>query len=131
MDYSIFNDQARHSIEWTIQALSDESRAFLGAVPLAIDAGDILFVHAEISEPGRFAYIDSPESAQENFANSSHFITFVGHTHHPNVYQQSDSGRVSVFPDRNQRLGRLEPFTSSTSGLSANPAIRRISEGSM
>ena len=51
MDYSMFNEQAQHSIEWTSQSLSEESREFLGSVPLAIDAGEILFVHAEILEP--------------------------------------------------------------------------------
>lgn len=104
MDYSIFNDQARHSIEWTIEALSDESRAFLGEVPLAIEDGEILFVHAEISEPGRFAYIDCEESAKENFAGSSHFITFIGHTHHPNLYQLGAGGEIVELPDRDQRL---------------------------
>lgn len=104
MDYSMFNEQAQHSIEWTSQSLSEESREFLGSVPLAIDAGEILFVHAEILEPGRFAYIDCLESAEENFSISDHFVTFVGHTHQPNIFQLGEDGRITEFPDNNKQL---------------------------
>ncbi len=104
MDYSIFNDHARHSIEWTAQALSAESRAFLGSVPLAIEDGDILFVHAEVSEPGCFSYIDSLEMAAENFNGSSHYVTFVGRAHHPNIYKLDVAGEVSEYPDADLQL---------------------------
>ena len=104
LDYSIFNDQAKHSIEWTAQSLSQDSLEYLGSVPLAIDAGDILFVHAEISEPGRFSYIDSLESAAENFVNTNHFVTFVGHTHHPNIFEVGGDGEVVEYPDSTRAL---------------------------
>ncbi len=104
MDYSIFNDNAKHSVEWTKQALSAESHEYLKTVPLAIEAGDILFVHAEITEPGRFEYIDDQEKARENFTNSKHFVTFVGHTHHPKIFQLDGRGRVSELPDQNRPL---------------------------
>ena len=77
MDYSIFNKQAQQSIRWTADALSAESREFLGDVPLVIDSDDVQFVHAEITEPGRFGYIDDLEKAESNFADSNHFVTFA------------------------------------------------------
>ena len=42
MDYSIFNDHARQAIEWTMGKLNAEAKTFLSAVPLAIEAGDVL-----------------------------------------------------------------------------------------
>lgn len=104
MDYSIFNNHARQAIEWTMTVLSPEQQQFLSSVPLAIEAGDIFFVHAEISEPGRFDYIDGVEIARENFASNNHFVTFVGHTHQPKMFEQSPDGSVRELPDDTSQL---------------------------
>lgn len=106
MDYSIFNDHAREAIEWTMTELDAEASTFLASVPLAIEAGEILFVHAEIAEPGRFDYIDGVEMAQENLAAGKHFVTFVGHTHQPKIFEGLSDGTVSELPDNN---GSLDP----------------------
>ena len=99
MDYSIFNDHARQAIEWTITELSFDAKHFLSSVPLAIEAGELLFVHAEIAEPGRFDYIDNSEIAKENFAANEHFATFVGHTHLPKMFELSANGSVQELFD--------------------------------
>lgn len=99
MDYSIFNDHARQAIEWSITELSPDAKQFLSAVPLAIEAGELLFVHAEIAEPGRFDYIDNVEIAKENFAANKHFATFVGHTHLPKMFELSADGSVQELLD--------------------------------
>ncbi|HAN82654.1 MAG TPA: hypothetical protein DCQ59_05500 [Verrucomicrobiales bacterium] len=104
MDYSIFNDHARQAIEWTITELSPDAKQFLSSVPLAIEAGKLLFVHAEIAEPGRFDYIDNVEIARENFAASEHFATFVGHTHLPKMFELSANGSVQELLDTSCRL---------------------------
>ena len=99
MDYSIFNDHARQAIEWTITELSPDAKQFLSSVPLAIEAGELLFVHAEIAEPGRFDYIDNVEIAKENFAANKHFATFVGHTHLPKMFELSADGSAQELLD--------------------------------
>jgi len=99
MDYSIFNDHAREAIEWTMGELDDAGKEFLSSVPLAIEAGDVLFVHAEIEEPGRFGYISDLEVAQENLEAGKHFVTFIGHTHLPKVFEMDIFGEVSELPD--------------------------------
>lgn len=99
MDYSIFNEHARQAIEWTMTVLSDEEKQFLTSVPLAIEAGEILFVHAEITEPGRFSYISDSEIARENFKANRHLVTFVGHTHLPKVFEQDQDGKVHELAD--------------------------------
>lgn len=104
MDYSIFNDHARQAIEWTITELSPEAKQFLSSVPLAIEAGELLFVHAEIAEPGRFDYIDNVEIAKENFAANEHFVTFVGHTHLPKMFELSADGSVLELLDTTSAL---------------------------
>lgn len=104
MDYSVFNDHARHSVEWTANELTDEAREFLGTMPIAIEADDLFFVHAEICEPGRFDYITDPGVAEVNFAAAGHFVTFVGHTHHPKVFELTKKGRVVEHRDENTTL---------------------------
>jgi predicted phosphodiesterase len=100
MDYSIFNEHAQQAIEWTMTELTPEATTFLASLPLAIEAGEILFVHAEIAEPGRFDYIDSPDMAQENFAANKHFVTFVGHTHQPKIFECGEEGTVRELVDQ-------------------------------
>ena len=104
MDYSIFNDHARQAIEWTMTELSPEAKQFLASVPLAIEAGEIFFVHAEISEPGRFDYIDSVEIAEQNFAGNEHFVSFVGHTHLPKIFERASDGSVRELLDESCSL---------------------------
>lgn len=104
MDYTIFNDHARQAIEWTITVLDPEDKKFLSSVPLAIEAGEILFVHAEISEPGRFDYISDSVIAKENFKTYEHLVTFVGHTHFPKIFEQNENGDVTELPDNDTRL---------------------------
>ncbi len=94
VDLSVFNDQARVGIEWTRLVLKPEAKKFLSSIPLAIDTGDLLFVHAEPSEPGRFGYIRGLKEAAENFVAGSHFVTFVGHTHIPKVFELLPTGMV-------------------------------------
>lgn len=99
MDYSIFNDHAREAIEWTMGQLDEAGKEFLSSVPLAIEAGDVLFVHAEIEEPGRFGYISDLEVAQRNLEAGKHFVTFIGHTHLPKVFEMDIFGEVTELTD--------------------------------
>ncbi|MEM7015493.1 MAG: metallophosphoesterase family protein [Verrucomicrobiota bacterium] len=104
LETSYFNENARAAIEWTIASLSAEARDFLASVPLVIESEDILFVHAEIAEPGRFGYIEESADVLENFASSDHFVTFIGHTHYPCVFELSNNGIVSEYYDENRQL---------------------------
>ena len=104
MDYSIFNEHARQAIEWTMTELSPDAKQFLSQVPLAIEDENILFVHAEIAEPGRFDYIDNVDIAKENFAANEHFVTFIGHTHFPKMFERSSDGAVRELSDTNSVL---------------------------
>ena len=41
MDYSVFNQLAQHSTEWTARALTEEARVFLSGLPLAIESEEV------------------------------------------------------------------------------------------
>lgn len=99
LDLSIFNPVARSSVEWTRERLGDDDLSFLAERPLAIEGGDLLFVHAEVEDPARFQYIDSPELAQRNFNACDHRIVFVGHTHRAALFRKELDGSVTQLPD--------------------------------
>ncbi|MBG7608502.1 MAG: metallophosphoesterase family protein, partial [Verrucomicrobia bacterium] len=100
----LFNPQAKEAIEWTSDQLSDESKSFLANTPLTLETEEILFVHAEISEPSRFGYIADIQSAAENLASNDHFLTFIGHTHHPIIFDLDPNGETQALPDEDGQL---------------------------
>ena len=104
IDPAIFNDHAHSVVLWTRENLTEESLEFLRNVPLQLDADDIRFVHAEISDPGRFGYIEEIADAEANFADFDQFVTFIGHTHHPLMFEQQPDGAVNLLPDTDQEL---------------------------
>jgi predicted phosphodiesterase len=103
LDASIFNDHAREVVEWTAQRLSPDSINFLQKVPLTIRTEDILFVHAEVQDPGRFGYIETEEAALMQFMYTRATIVFFGHTHRPLAYcHNADS--IKCLPDSDFHL---------------------------
>ncbi|MFT5470741.1 MAG: diadenosine tetraphosphatase ApaH/serine/threonine PP2A family protein phosphatase [Verrucomicrobiales bacterium] len=110
LDVSYFNESAREVLEWTKKQLDPESIQFLRNVPLKITSEDILFVHAEISEPSRFNYIEEVEDAQKNFAANDHFVTFVGHTHYPLIFELTNDGSVLEHEDNDYRLSERSRY---------------------
>ena len=98
LDTSFFNPDAKAVIEWTREQLDDTALQFFGEVPLQIEEGDILFVHAEAVDPGRFGYVNDEASAFENLNAIAQRITFIGHTHHPLVHET-----------RNEQVRELPP----------------------
>lgn len=98
LDDSIFNPTARQAIAWTRQELDQESLSYLANLPMAIESEGILFVHAELEEPGRFGYIEDANSALLNFAARDHQLTFIGHTHVATVFRLEKDGTVCQLP---------------------------------
>ena len=80
------NDHARMALEWTHRKLDVESRAFLGALPLTIEDGDTLFVHAEASNPRDWNYITGAAPAERSLRGTNFRVTFCGHVHRPQLY---------------------------------------------
>jgi len=91
------NDSVRAVIDWTRQALSDECRAFLSALPLEVHEQDACFVHASAAAPERWDYIDSPAAAHRSIDAAQATYTFSGHVHDQELYVEARPGKASVF----------------------------------
>jgi diadenosine tetraphosphatase ApaH/serine/threonine PP2A family protein phosphatase len=93
-DTSNFTYFAFSAMEWTKQRLTDADKAFLNAMPLTRDIGDMFFVHSSPCSPERFSYVfpDNEYSIIEAFGHLTRRMNFIGHTHWPFImYQEGDS----------------------------------------
>ncbi|MEO0447742.1 MAG: metallophosphoesterase family protein, partial [Verrucomicrobiota bacterium] len=104
IDPDMFNDHAKSVVLWTREQLSADSLQFLNDVPLELETPDLLFVHAEVPEPGRFGYIVDEDDARASFAARDHFVTFVGHTHHPECFERLPTGLIRKMGDAEREL---------------------------
>ena len=103
-DAAQFNDRARRMIEWTRDQLGPESIEFLLKAPLTLEREHMLFVHAEIEQPGRFAYIESEADADAHLGHTNQAVTFIGHTHDPLIFVQHPDGNVQHLADIDVQL---------------------------
>ena len=95
IDY--FNDNARAAIEWTRQALTPESLAWLKERPYEVRHPGFLAVHASPTQPQAWDYILSAHAAAGEFDGFKEPLCFIGHSHFPVIYRQTGGagGRVS------------------------------------
>jgi diadenosine tetraphosphatase ApaH/serine/threonine PP2A family protein phosphatase len=100
-DYSATRDarpqmhmEAREVIEWTRSQLSAEQAAFLAALPLTQEHGNILFVHASAHKPISWEYVTGVEEAERSIRATNHRMIFSGHVHAPALYRRADDGRM-------------------------------------
>ena len=94
---SYFNDDARASLDWARNTLTDEHRRFLAALPLTAERAPSLFVHASAATPARWDYVDSPSAAQKCARASGATYTFCGHVHDQQLYFATTGGKMSAF----------------------------------
>jgi diadenosine tetraphosphatase ApaH/serine/threonine PP2A family protein phosphatase len=96
LDPSYFNAYAREAVRWTAAALAKEDRRFLVDLPVEAVDGEAFYVHASPLAPEAWDYVFDPSEAARALSACRTRLCFIGHTHHPFVGRQSDSGIVFV-----------------------------------
>jgi len=91
------NADARRCIDWTRTVLSTQQLDFLQGLPLTVEDGVCLFVHANGWDPKNFEYILGPMQAARNMQVVRQRITFCGHMHEPMLYHMGLTQRVEMF----------------------------------
>jgi len=91
------NSPAEAAMEWTRNQLGGDQRAFLAALPLTLEEGDCLFVHAEASAPSRWTYVTDVHDAARSLKAASRRVTFCGHVHRPAIYNLSETSKSGSF----------------------------------
>src|SRR5436190_12869691 len=77
-----FNGDAAFAAQWTADALSPASRAFLKSLPPARQVADVTFAHGTPREPV-WEYMLSAGAAAASFNLFQTDLCLVGHTHIP------------------------------------------------
>lgn len=91
------NDTAAEAMEWTRRNLGAAHCKFLEQLPLSIEDGERLFVHASADAPPQFHYISDTSSARKSFDATAARQTFCGHVHKPALYHLSLTGKLFEF----------------------------------
>ena len=82
---------------WTAAQLDEAHRTFLAGLPLTLESGELLIVHANAWAPRRWGYLTSAAEAARSLAATGCRVTFFGHVHEPAVYHLGDAGGVGAF----------------------------------
>lgn len=96
MDY--FNIFAKESTLWTQRNLTEEDKAALMNQPLVRDYDGFTLVHGSLYKPQAFDYIQTIIDALYSFRELATQILFIGHSHVPITFIESDSISFSINP---------------------------------
>ena len=91
------NVEAQVVMEWTRGVLGAAERQFLKDLPLTLDDGERLYVHAEASSPAKWNYVTGPAEAGRSLVATAARVTFCGHVHRPALYTMSATGKLTTF----------------------------------
>ncbi|MBI3158054.1 MAG: metallophosphoesterase family protein [Chloroflexi bacterium] len=126
LDLNTFNPEAKKSIEWTVEQLTPENRAFLQDRPqiIAIEDVNVTLAHGSPRQPV-FEYLLDTRAASENFEYFETAYCFVGHTHLPVIFQMPAGAYMSglAIPPINQ-VTRMEARAILNPGSVGQPRDR-------
>lgn len=91
VDVDDFNPDAKHSVQWTQDQLTQASLAYLEQLALKQEYGEFTLVHGSPRDP-IWEYLFRPGSACANFGDLNTPHALVGHTHVPckfTLYEQN------------------------------------------
>jgi diadenosine tetraphosphatase ApaH/serine/threonine PP2A family protein phosphatase len=95
--HETMNPNAQKVIAWTRAHLTAAHMEFLTGLPLQVEDGERLFVHANAWAPDRWDYITSAFDARSSMAATRCRYTFCGHVHEPALYHMGTDWRASAF----------------------------------
>src|SRR6202008_379453 len=90
------SDAAR-AVSWTREHLSAAQLRFLAGLPLTLERGERLFVHASAVDPSRWLYVLSAVDAGRSLRAVTAREIFSGHTHTPALFPLAADGSVGAF----------------------------------
>lgn len=92
------SEPARKLVDWTVNRLNARQRLFLSELPLTVQLGDILFVHASAHAPQDWNYVKDPDSAKLGFSATSARWIICGHAREAALFYEDASGLVTAEP---------------------------------
>ena len=98
-----FNVDARKAMLWTRATISDETRAWLGALPDRLEREGFTLVHGSPRDP-IWEYVTSTPVARAGIAAMDTPWGLHGHTHIPIAYLEDDGRLETMSPGAGSRI---------------------------
>lgn len=97
--YKGLREHIRRTIDWTRSQLTEEQLSFLGSLPYETMVEDVTMVHASMDKPERWPYVYNIELAKKCMQASKTRVTFLGHTHQPEIFFETPNKEIkSMIP---------------------------------
>ncbi len=90
LNLEYFNPEAKEALAWTTKILGRQESDFLRALPLVHREENFILVHGTPDGPQEFYYLNNYNEAERAFAILDRQICFVGHTHRPGVFVETE-----------------------------------------
>ncbi len=90
-------EEAREVAEWTRSQLQPYQLAFVKQLPMTVERGEMLFVHANAYDPASYEYIQGRLEAIRSMHATKARYTFCGHMHEPMLFHLSGTGKAGEF----------------------------------
>lgn len=125
MDYAAFNTDARRSLLWQRQTLTEDNLAYLAGLTHQVVIKDqVTLAHGSPRDPV-WEYILNTLSARLNFSHFETPFCFVGHTHLPSMFQlETEVDRVSQVLLRDGQVFKLTSRAILNPGSVGQPRDR-------
>lgn len=98
-----FNVDARNAMLWTRATISDETRAWLGALPERVERVGFTLVHGSPRDP-IWEYVTSTPVARAGIGAMETQAGLHGHTHIPIAYLEDDGRLETMSPGAGSRI---------------------------
>ncbi len=83
-------------IRWTRGKLTQEQRAWLGALPLTWQDTDYEAVHASLHQPEQWSYVLESGAAAQHFVHQQKPLCFIGHSHQPKMFVEREERALDI-----------------------------------
>ena len=101
-----FHPLAADVVDWTRKRLTDEQRAWLGALKLSRTVETFMLVHATLDNPEMWGYVFDKLEAEANFNYQTSSVCFFGHTHVPLAFEKAGIVRGGLYTKLRITAGR-------------------------
>jgi diadenosine tetraphosphatase ApaH/serine/threonine PP2A family protein phosphatase len=104
-----FNPRAAASAQWTNRQLTQANIDWILSLPYTVSKPTFNLVHGSPNTPADFNYLVTPISRVNAFKACTDRITFVGHSHFPDVSEQRPDGRIWNSPIEGDGMFTFHP----------------------
>lgn len=92
--YKGLRQHIQQTIDWTKQQLSESQLNYLQALSYQQNVLGMTMVHATADQPEKWGYLYNTELARKCMQASGTRLTFVGHTHQPQVFYETPDKEI-------------------------------------